>query len=71
VTNAYEGNILVNQSTTLDVADYVKTLFPNFGPAQVAGAVRMYQNHGSNVDQANLVMGEGMCVCLSMKYRCP
>jgi hypothetical protein len=62
VTNSHEGNIFVNQSTTLDVADYVKALFPNFGSTQVAGAVRLYQNHGSHVDQANLVMGE--CTCL-------
>jgi hypothetical protein len=52
----------VDQSTTLDLADYVKTLFPTFGPAQVAGAVAMYQNQGSNVNQANLVMGDCMCV---------
>jgi hypothetical protein len=62
MTNSHEGNIFVNQSTTLDIADYVKTLFPNFGSAQVAGAVTMYQNQGSNVDQANLVMGECTCV---------
>jgi hypothetical protein len=48
--------------TTLDVADYVKTLFPTFGSAQVAGAVAMYQNQGSNVNQANLVMGDCMYV---------
>ncbi|KAG1759067.1 Alpha/Beta hydrolase protein [Suillus occidentalis] len=64
VTNSHEGNIFVNQSTTLDVADYVKALFPNFGSAQIAGVVKMYQNHGSNVDQANLVMGECTCYYL-------
>ncbi|KIK45295.1 hypothetical protein CY34DRAFT_22614 [Suillus luteus UH-Slu-Lm8-n1] len=63
VTNSQEGNLFVNQSTTLDIEDYVKTLFPNFGSAQVAGAVIMYQNHGSNVDQAKLVMGESIFVC--------
>ncbi|KAG1732243.1 Alpha/Beta hydrolase protein [Suillus paluster] len=63
VTNSHEGNVFVNQSTTLDIADYVQTLFPNFGSAQVAGAVMMYQNQGSNVNQANLVMGESIFVC--------
>ncbi|KAG1839452.1 Alpha/Beta hydrolase protein [Suillus subalutaceus] len=63
VTNSHEGVTFVNQSMTLDVADYVKTLFPNFGPAQVAGAVALYQNYGSNVNQASLVIGESIIVC--------
>jgi carboxylesterase type B len=63
VVNTHEGNILVNQSTTLDVADYIRTIYPNFGPAQISGAAMMYQNKGSNVNQANLVMGESMFVC--------
>ncbi|KAG2751792.1 alpha/beta-hydrolase [Suillus brevipes Sb2] len=63
ITNSHEGNIFVDQTTTLDVADYVKTLFPTFGSAQVAGAVAMYQNQGSNVNQANLVMGDSIFVC--------
>ncbi|KAG1834979.1 Alpha/Beta hydrolase protein [Suillus subalutaceus] len=54
MTNSHEGNAFVDQSMTLDVADYVKTLFPNFGSAQVAGAVTMYENYGSNLNQANL-----------------
>ncbi|KAG1779477.1 Alpha/Beta hydrolase protein [Suillus placidus] len=63
VTNSHEGNLFVNQSTTLDVAAYVKTLFPNIGSIQAAGAATLYQNYGSNVDQANLVMGESIFVC--------
>ncbi|KAG0695774.1 Alpha/Beta hydrolase protein [Suillus ampliporus] len=63
ITNSHEGNIFVNQSMTLDIADYVKTLFPNFGSAQAAGVAMMYQNHGSNVDQANLALGESTFVC--------
>ncbi|KAG2035335.1 Alpha/Beta hydrolase protein [Suillus americanus] len=63
VVNTHEGNILVNQSTTLDVTDFIRTIYPNFGPAQITGAAMMYQNMGSNVDQANLVMGESMFVC--------
>ncbi|OAX37981.1 hypothetical protein K503DRAFT_800818 [Rhizopogon vinicolor AM-OR11-026] len=63
VTNANEGYIFVSQITKLDVADYVSELFPNFGPAQVAGAVMMYQDQGNNVNQANLVMGESIFIC--------
>ncbi|KAG1811208.1 Alpha/Beta hydrolase protein [Suillus subaureus] len=63
MTNSREGNYFVDQSMTLDVADYVKTLFPNFGSAQVAEAVTLYQNYGSNVNQANLVMGESIFLC--------
>ncbi|KAG1753271.1 Alpha/Beta hydrolase protein [Suillus lakei] len=63
ITNSHEGNIFVDQTTTLDIADYVKTLFPNFGSTQAAGAVMMYQNQGNNVNQANLVMGESIFVC--------
>jgi len=43
---------------TLDIADYVSMLFPEFSPAQAAGAATMYQNLGSNVEQANLARGE-------------
>ncbi|KAG1750596.1 Alpha/Beta hydrolase protein [Suillus paluster] len=63
VTNSHEGNLFVNQSMTLDIADYVKMIFPNFGYAQAAGAAMMYQNQGSNVDQANLVISESIFVC--------
>ncbi|KAG1753521.1 Alpha/Beta hydrolase protein [Suillus paluster] len=63
ITNSHEGNMFVNQSTTLDIADYVKTRFPNFGSAQVAGAVMTYQDQGSNIDQANLVTSESLFVC--------
>ncbi|KAG0695327.1 Alpha/Beta hydrolase protein [Suillus ampliporus] len=63
VVNSHEGNMLVNQSMTLDIEDYVKTLFPTLSSAQAAGAVMMYHNQGSNVDQANLVLGESIFVC--------
>ncbi|KAG2358500.1 Alpha/Beta hydrolase protein [Suillus spraguei] len=63
VTNSHEGNIFVNQSMTLDVADYVMTLFPNMGSAQAAGAARIYQKYGSNINQADLVVGDSMYVC--------
>ncbi|KAG2743957.1 alpha/beta-hydrolase [Suillus brevipes Sb2] len=63
VVNTHEGNILVDQSTTMDITDFIGNIFPNFGPAQINGAAAMYQNLGSNVNQANLVMGESMFVC--------
>ncbi|KAG1816301.1 Alpha/Beta hydrolase protein [Suillus subalutaceus] len=53
MTNSHEGNAFVDQSMTLDVADYVKTLFPNFGSAQVAGAG----------DNANLRWVNAIFVC--------
>ncbi|KAG1732246.1 Alpha/Beta hydrolase protein [Suillus paluster] len=62
VTNSYEGTF-VNQSTTLDIADYVKTLSPNFGSAQAAGVMMMYQNQGSNNNQVYLVMSESIFIC--------
>ncbi|KAG2365256.1 Alpha/Beta hydrolase protein [Suillus spraguei] len=63
VTNSHEGNYFVNQSTTLDVADYVMTLFPNMGSSQAAGAATIYRKYGSNVNQANLVMSDTTFVC--------
>ncbi|KAG1740350.1 Alpha/Beta hydrolase protein [Suillus lakei] len=63
VVNTHEGNILVDQSTTLDVADYIGAVYPNFGPAQITGAATMYQNKGSNVDQANLMISDSIFVC--------
>ncbi|KAG1731964.1 Alpha/Beta hydrolase protein [Suillus paluster] len=63
ITNSHEGNIFVDQSMISDIPDYVKTLFPNFGPVQAAGTAMMYQNQGSSVDQAKLVMSESIFVC--------
>ncbi|KAG2359504.1 Alpha/Beta hydrolase protein [Suillus spraguei] len=63
VVNSHEGNIFVDQSMTMNVTDFIRTIFPNFGPAQITGAATMYQNMGSNVNQANLVMGESMFLC--------
>jgi acetylcholinesterase len=58
VTNTHEGEIFVDKSMTLDIADYISTLFPNFGPAQAAGAAKIYQDLGNNVNQANLAVAE-------------
>ncbi|KAJ8594571.1 alpha/beta-hydrolase [Rhizopogon salebrosus TDB-379] len=63
VTNTHEGKTFVDQSMTLDIADYISTLFPNFGPAQAAGAAKIYQDLGNNVNQANLAVAESIFVC--------
>jgi hypothetical protein len=44
VTNTFEGNFFVNQSTsaTVQVADYISQLFPNFGPRETNAAAAQY-----------------------------
>ncbi|OAX44700.1 alpha/beta-hydrolase, partial [Rhizopogon vinicolor AM-OR11-026] len=63
VTNAHEGDLFVNQRMLLPLTEYIKRLFPHFGSAQAAGTAMMYQGLGSNIEQANLAMGEAMFVC--------
>ncbi|KAH0839491.1 Alpha/Beta hydrolase protein [Lanmaoa asiatica] len=63
VTNSHEGNIFVDQSATLNISHYINTLFPNIQAWQVAAAVPLYEGLGTNVDQANYVMGESIFVC--------
>ncbi|KAG2068865.1 alpha/beta-hydrolase [Suillus decipiens] len=63
MTNSHEGNVFVNQSMALDIADYVMTFFPNMGSTQAAGAATIYQKYGSNINQANLVVGDSVYVC--------
>ncbi|KAF9224462.1 alpha/beta-hydrolase [Gyrodon lividus] len=65
VTNTHEGNVMVNQSITMNISQYVSTLFPNIQPSQAALATPLYQNLGTNVDQANYAMGESIFVCPS------
>ena len=60
VTNAFEGDIFVNQNTsdTVEVADYVSQLFPNFGRKEVEGVVEQYEGLGTNIFKVNAIMGE-------------
>ena len=60
VTNTFEGNIFVNQNTsaTVQVADYVSQLFPNFGPQEISAAVAQYAGLGTNIFQVEAIMGE-------------
>ena len=66
VTNTFEGNIFVNQNTsaTVQVADYVSQLFPNFGPQEISAAVAQYAGLGANIFQVDAIMGE--CEYLSL-----
>ncbi|CCM06694.1 uncharacterized protein FIBRA_08981 [Fibroporia radiculosa] len=63
VTNAHEGNVFVDQSLTMNISDYVSTLFPDVEPWQAALATPIYQSFGTNVEQANYAMGESIFVC--------
>ena len=62
VTNAFEGDIFVDQNTsdTVQVADYVSQLFPNFGRREVDGVVEQYEGlgTGTNIFKVNAIMGE-------------
>ena len=60
VTNTFEGTIFVNQNTsaTVQVADYVSQLFPNFGPQQIQAAATQYAGLGTNIFQVEAIMGE-------------
>ena len=53
----------MNQSTsaTVQVADYVSQLFPNFGPQEINAAVAQYEGLGTNIFQVNAIMGECEC----------
>jgi hypothetical protein len=60
VTNAFEGTNFVNQNTsaTVQVADYVSQLFPNFGPSEINAAVAQYAGLGTNIFQMEAIIGE-------------
>ena len=55
----------MDQSTvnTVQVADYVSQLFPNFGPEQSNAAAAQYAGLGTNIFQAVAIMGECECSC--------
>ncbi|KAF8801557.1 alpha/beta-hydrolase [Phlegmacium glaucopus] len=65
VTNAFEGTVFVNQNTasTVQIADYVSQLYPNFGTAQINAAVAQYAGLGTNIFQADAIMGESIFIC--------
>ena len=47
-----------NTSATVQVADYVSQLFPNFGSQEANAAAAQYEGLGTNIFQANAIMGE-------------
>jgi hypothetical protein len=65
VTNTFEGTVFVNQSTsaTVQVADYVSQLFPNFGLQETTAVAAQYAGLGTNIFQVNAIMGECEYLC--------
>ena len=47
-----------NTSATVQVADYVSQLFPNFGPQEISAAAAQYARLGTNIFQVDAIMGE-------------
>ena len=45
-------------SATVQVADYVSQLFPNFGPQEISAAVAQYAGLGTSIFQVNAIMSE-------------
>ncbi|KAF7327297.1 COesterase domain-containing protein [Mycena kentingensis (nom. inval.)] len=65
VTNAFEGQVFVNQSVNTTAAAYSLALFPDFTTEESNTVGRIYAGQGSNVAQANLVQGESIFICPS------
>jgi hypothetical protein len=58
VTSTNEGSPFINQSLDYDVAEYVRNLFPLFGPKESNAVASTYQSLGSPLDQVNAIMGD-------------
>ncbi|KAF8168656.1 Alpha/Beta hydrolase protein [Mycena galopus ATCC 62051] len=65
VTNAFEGTIFVNQSTTAsaNATEFALELFPNFEAAQADEVGALYAGLGTPIFQINAVMGESIFIC--------
>ncbi|EGO04022.1 hypothetical protein SERLA73DRAFT_175754 [Serpula lacrymans var. lacrymans S7.3] len=63
VTNTFEGTVFVESNWNANISDYVTTLFPDFGPAQAAGAAQQYGSIGTALEQAIGAMGESIFIC--------
>ncbi|KAJ7149819.1 Alpha/Beta hydrolase protein [Mycena crocata] len=63
VTNEFEGNIAVNQSTTVTAAQYAFELFPGFSRVEAAAVRMVYEDLGTPLSQINAVVGESIFVC--------
>jgi hypothetical protein len=60
ITNTFEGDMFVDQKTsaTVQVADYVSQLFPNFNLQEINAAAAQYAGLGTNIFQVNAIMSE-------------
>lgn len=58
VTDQNEGNIFVNVNETMTITDYISQLFPDMTYSEVEGAAAIYQDYGTAVEQAIMVMGD-------------
>ncbi|EGO04052.1 hypothetical protein SERLA73DRAFT_175783 [Serpula lacrymans var. lacrymans S7.3] len=63
VTNTFEGTDFVESNWSANISEYVTTLFPDFGPAQAAGAAQQYGSTGTALEQAIGAMGESIFIC--------
>ena len=59
-TNTFEGTSFVNQSiaNTVQTPQYLSQLFPNLEASSIAAAAAQYAGLGTNIFQANAIMGE-------------
>jgi len=59
VTNVNEGPQFVQQSLTIGASQYISGLFPNIQASQANSLAALYADFGTNIAQADSVMGEG------------
>lgn len=58
VTNTFEGESFVNQTSTLTTPEFIADLFPEFGSEQISAAASQYDGLGTSAFQATAIMGE-------------
>ncbi|KAH0833387.1 Alpha/Beta hydrolase protein [Lanmaoa asiatica] len=63
VCNQNEGNIFVNVNETLTITDYISQLFPDMTSLQVQEGASVYEDYGTALEQAIMVMGDSIFVC--------
>jgi len=73
-TNVNEGDIFIDQATntTVTTLEYLANLFPQLGSKETEAGTAAYAGLGlSNIQQAELIMGEGtIWSCLSVHMLC-
>ena len=57
-TNQNEGTTFVNPNETLTITDYISQLFPDMTCSEVDAAAAVYQDYGTALEQAIVVMGD-------------